>query len=238
MVLNYVIEKFALFQKKVGEKKSYLKINEFLNSFKKDYLDMKTCEFIQKGFDQNEAHNKARQSWRPKVGASLEKLIEYMINQYCKNNQIKITSDKELKKTKLISELDLVRRMLEIHFDTYSILPDADLILYKYQKDKVKILAILSLKTSFRERFTETPYWKLKLKENAVTKKIKVFMITPDNTGEISYSKTNKPRKARIILEYELDGIYLAKESFDSSPKIKSISKLFEDLEVIKNEDE
>lgn len=31
-------------------------------------------------------------------------------------------------------------------------------------------------------------------------------------------------------MEYELDGIYLAKESFDESDKIKSIDKLIDDL--------
>lgn len=31
-------------------------------------------------------------------------------------------------------------------------------------------------------------------------------------------------------MEYELDGIYLAKESFDSTPKIKGIESLVDDL--------
>ncbi|GAA7348532.1 hypothetical protein BD0120_05320 [Helicobacter pylori] len=68
------------------------------------------------------------------------------------------------------------------------------LILYQTNKDNVKILAILSVKNSFRERFTETPYWKLKLLQSPVTSHIKVFMITPDNDDEISFK--NKPKKA------------------------------------------
>ncbi|GAA7511786.1 hypothetical protein ckin130_14720 [Helicobacter pylori] len=40
-----------------------------------------------------------------------------------------------------------------VHFGGYSVLPD--IILYQTNKDNVKILAILSVKNSFRERFTK-----------------------------------------------------------------------------------
>jgi len=56
-------------------------------------------------------------------------------------------------------------------------------------------------------------------------------MITPDKDDEIS-SFLN-PRKSRIVMEYELDGIYLAKDNFDSSTKIKSINYLINDLEEL-----
>jgi hypothetical protein len=58
--------------------------------------------------------------------------------------------------------------------------------LYRFdeQNSKVQVLAILSFKTSFRERFTETPYWKLKLKEQKITENIKVLMVTTDNDDE------------------------------------------------------
>ncbi len=94
--------------------------------------------------------------------------------------------------------------------------------------DNIKILAILSVKNSFRERFTETPYWKLKLLQSPITSHIKVFMITPDNDDEISFK--DKPKKARIVMEHELDGLYLAKSHFDQSSKIKGIENLLEDL--------
>ncbi|GAA8517606.1 hypothetical protein HpDR58_04580 [Helicobacter pylori] len=53
-------------------------------------------------------------------------------------------------------------------------------------------------------------------------------MITPDNDEEISFK--DKPKKARIVMEHELDGLYLAKSYFDQSPKIKGIENLLEDL--------
>lgn len=227
--------RFKEFEKKRG-KDAFLKIDEFLNGIKEEYLKIRTKEYIKEGIIQDEAHNKARQSWRPKVGSFLEQLIHYMIEEFCITYKIKISSDKELKKEKLDKELATLRSMMLIHFGDYSILPDADLVLYKYdfKLEKAKVFCILSLKTSFRERFTETPYWKLKLKQNPVTENIKVFMVTPDNTDEISYSDTkNGPRKGRIILEYELDGIYMAREDFDSSKKIKKLNSLFDDLKKI-----
>ena len=56
-------------------------------------------------------------------------------------------------------------------------------------------------------------------------------MVTPDKDDEISFS-TN-PRKSRIVMEYELDGIYLAKDKFDQSDKIKSINMLIDDLKAL-----
>ena len=57
-------------------------------------------------------------------------------------------------------------------------------------------------------------------------------MITPDKDNEISFIYSKRGiRKARIVMEYELDGIYLAKEEFDRSEKVKSIDEIFNDLE-------
>lgn len=66
------------------------------------------------------------------------------------------------------------------------LIPDGDLILYRFDEiiQKAEVLAISSFKTSFRERFTETPYWKLKLKEQKTTENIKILMITTDNDDE------------------------------------------------------
>ncbi|GAA7804916.1 hypothetical protein JP0180_00400 [Helicobacter pylori] len=137
-----------------------------------------------------------------------------------------MTNDKILRAKRINSELDRVKRALLAHFGEYSVLPD--IVLYQTNKDNIKILAILSVKNSFRERFTETPYWKLKLLQSPVTSHIKVFMITPDNDDEISFK--DRPKKARIVMEHELDGLYLAKSHFDQSSKIKGIESLLEDL--------
>lgn len=213
-------------------------ISVFINEkLKPLYYERKEKEFVEKGYAQTTSHNKARQSWVGFVGRILERLIADSLKTFCSKHNIKITSDKYLKGKNLDHELDLVKRAILVHFNEYSLLPDADIILYKYNKvsKSVKVIAILSVKNSFRERYTETPYWKLKLLKNPTTSKIKVFMITPDNDDEVSFEKNapRGPRKARIVMEYELDGIYLAKQEFDSSEKVKGIDYLIDDLKRI-----
>ena len=66
---------------------------------------------------------------------------------------------------------------------------------------------------------------------------IKVIMITPDPDNEISVikNKLGRPTKSRIVLECELDGVYIAKSSEEIilSDKIKSLDALTIDLENI-----
>lgn len=154
-----------------------------------------------------------------------------MIKDFCVRNDLKVTNDKILKTKNLTPELDELKRAVLLNFGEYWVLPNADIIIYKLNNSIPKILVILSIKNSFRERYTETPYWKLKLLESQLTKHIKVFMITPDNDDEISFMA--KIKKARIAMEYKLDGIYLMKNKFDSSKKVKGIEFLLSDLEKL-----
>jgi type II restriction enzyme len=139
-----------------------------------------------------------------------------------------------------MKEKDLVRRMLEIHFNEYSFLPDADIIVYRYNEheEKVKIYCVLSVKNSFRERGFETTYWKLKLLENQTTKHIKVFMVTPDKDNEVNVIiGARGPKKTRVILEYELDSMYIAREDFEKTDKVKGIDDLFEGINELIEQD-
>lgn len=209
-------------------------ISLFLEKEKEKYIERKADEYMSEGYSRDEAINKASQSWRTYIGHRLQDLIIELIKHFLRENkEIKVTKDANLKKKNLSKELDLVRRMLLIHFDNYSFLPDADIILYTYNEEyeKVKIIAIISVKNSFRERGFETTYWKLKLKENPTTRDIKVFLATPDKDGEISYIEGKKgARKIRVVLEYELDGIYILKEDFEKTEKVKSFESLILDL--------
>ena len=217
-----ILKHFEVFLEEYG-RQAYLKISEF--------LDGERARFEAESKHQNQV--KARQGWVSVVGKALEQIVLRMIQDFCKHYDLRVTNDKALEKP-VNKELDQLRRNLEVFFGKYSLLPDGDLILYCPKK--LHILAILSVKNSFRERYTETPYWKLKLKESEVTKHIRVFMVTPDRDSEISFSQSKGPRKARIVLEYELDGIYLARRDFDPSSKIKSIEELIVDLEALAEE--
>ncbi len=219
---DVILERFKDFMREQPEPYKFLQV--FYVQEKERFLNHKMNDYIKQNKSKEETSILARQGFVSAVGRALEKIIELLLKDFCIKNNVKMTNDKILRAKRINGELDKVKRALLVHFGEYSVLPDIIL----YQTDSIKILAILSVKNSFRERFTETPYWKLKLLQSPVTSHIKVFMITPDNDDEISFK--DKPKKARIVMEHELDGLYLAKSHFDQSPKIKGIENLLEDL--------
>ncbi len=212
-------------------------ISELIENEKGKYLFEKVNFYTSKGYSKEDAINKANQSWRTYIGNHLQSIISKILENYFKNKGLKIVQDKNLQKKKLSKELDLVKRMLIIHYGRYAFLPDADIIIYKPEDNNVKILCIISVKNSFRERGFETTYWKLKLAESEITKNIKVFLATPDKDNEISKIETVKGvKKMRIILEYELDGIYILKSDFDKTEKVKDFKEIFRDIEKLLEE--
>lgn len=219
---DIILERFKDFMR--GQPEPYKFLQVFYAQEKERFLNHKMNDYIKRNKSKEEASILARQGFVSAVGRALEKIIELLLKDFCIKNNVKMTNDKILRAKRVNGELDRVKRALLVHFGEYSVLPDIVL----YQTDSIKILAILSVKNSFRERFTETPYWKLKLLQSPITSHIKVFMITPDNDEEISFK--DKPKKARIVMEHELDGLYLAKSHFDQSSKIKGIENLLEDL--------
>ncbi|MGN8388004.1 BsaWI family type II restriction enzyme [Helicobacter pylori] len=221
---DIILERFKDFMREQPEPYKFLQV--FYAQEKERFLNSKISDYMKRNKSKEEASILARQGFVSVIGRALEKIIELLLKDFCIKNNVKMTNDKILRAKRINGELDRVKRALLVHFGEYSVLPD--IILYQINKDTIKILAILSVKNSFRERFTETPYWKLKLLQSPVTSHIKVFMITPDNDEEISFK--DKPKKARIVMEHELDGLYLAKSHFDQSPKIKGIENLLEDL--------
>ncbi len=220
---------FEKFLQQYGER-AYERLSLFFDQEKEKFYHHTIQKLIQQNTPYEEAIIKTRQSWVTTIGRHLEIIIEKLLQPLCQAKNIRMTNDKILKSTQLNQELSLVKRALLIDFGEYALLPDSDIVLYQ-KSDQIKVLAIISIKNSFRERYTETPYWKLKLLQHSLTRHIKYFMVTPDKDSEISFAK--RARKARIVMEYELDGIYLAKEEFDPSDKVKSITNLIDDIKAL-----
>jgi len=210
-------------------------VSKILESEKEKYIKEKIKNYMSKGFNKETAINKANQSWRAYVGARIQEIIFEILKSALENQGLKLTTDKELTGKSLSEELEQVKRLLAIDYGDYFFLPDADIIVYKITEERgskiIKILAIISVKNSFRERGFETAYWKKKLSESKITSNIKVFMATPDKDDEISFRVSNgTPRKMRIILEYELDGIYLLKTNFEKTNKTKHFDEIINDI--------
>ena len=207
-------------------------ISKLLEKERKEYMKRKIKEYENKGFSKEEAINKANQSWRTYIGARIQDVIFKLLEKDLRNTGLKLTTDKALSSKILSVELEMVKRKLVINYGDYLFLPDADIVIYKNcPKNDVKIIAIISVKNSFRERGFETTYWKLKLLESPITSNIKVFLATPDKDNEISYkAPKGRPKKMRIILEYELDRLYFLKENFEETEKVKHFKEIVNDI--------
>ena len=105
----------------------------------------------------------------------------------------------------------MCKRSIEIFYDSYSIIPDADIIIY--DKSSYRIIAVLSCKASMRERVAQSAYWKLKFQYNDTTKDILYYLLSPDNDGDFVHVG-EKISRDRIIVEYgEIDKACLIPES-------------------------
>jgi len=174
------------------------------------------------------------QSWRSFKGKNFEKLIHYMIKDEVEDLGLKIIEGNKLENlSNLPEELSIVKRNLVVNFGEFGMhLPDVDLIIYN--PANLKVIAVLSVKITLRERIAQTGYWKIKLSQDVVTKDIKVYFITPDEDGTLTLKYPAK--KGRAIVEVELDGSYvLNDQALEESDKVKFFHHFIEDLKSLIN---
>lgn len=177
----------------------------------------------------------AGQSWNSWSGKALQYLIKFIVEDFIisLNHPLGVTDDGALRRKKLPADLDKVRRNIEIFYDSHSIVPDADIIIY--DKSSYKVIAVLSCKASLRERVAQSAYWKLKFQLNDTTRDILCYLLSTDNDGDFVDIGDNISRD-RIIVEYgEIDKAYIFRD-IPESAKVKNFSKIFDDLRELFNE--
>jgi len=183
------------------------------------------------------------QSWHTFIGRKFQDVIYSIIKGYLRKLK---SQDPEFKnfdvlKENEIKKNDIIFRKLAVKYGEYLLLPDTDMAIVKFadlDPWNSEIIAIISCKTSLRERIAQACYWKLKLVSSDVTKNIKVFLATADNDEDFVIKSRrresfNGKSRDRIISEYELDGVYILRENFSEeweSNRVKRYEKLFEDL--------
>lgn len=209
-------------KKKIYKKDTYKYISKLLKEIKEIHRQ----DALSRGITDTE------QSWRAFKGKNLEKLIEHIIKDEIEKLNLSIINGNILEHNKYIdnNELDLLKRNLAIDYGEFGMhLPDVDIIIYK--PNKSKIIAVLSVKVTLRERIAQTGYWKLKLMNSNITKDIKVFFITLDEDDIFS----KKPaKKGRAIVEVDTDGCYILTENeFEKSSKVKLFSEFINDLKKL-----
>ncbi len=174
------------------------------------------------------------QSWRNESGTMLENMVIYFIQEEVKKMGYDLVSDEQIKKASQGDGImSKVYRNIVVRYGDYLVIPDGDIVIYKPSDGNV--VAIISCKNSLRERYAQSLYWKLKLSLDPITKPIKMYFITIDKEKgkkpELDInSKNGRPTKSRILLEHEMDGVYVGRELKDTSDKIKEFNKFIDDL--------
>lgn len=210
-------------KKKIYKKDTY----KYISKLSKEIKEIHRQDALSRGITDTE------QSWRAFKGKNLEKLIEHIIKDEIEKLNLSIINGNILEHNKYSdnNKLDLLKRNLAIDYGEFGMhLPDVDIIIY--EPNKSKIIAVLSVKVTLRERIAQTGYWKLKLMNSNITKDIKVFFITLDEDDIFS----KKPaKKGRAIVEVDTDGCYILTENeFEKSSKVKLFSEFINDLKKLK----
>ena len=172
------------------------------------------------------------QSWKAFKGKNFEKLIQHIITDSIEALGMKVINGNHLERRKnLPQDLKRVKRNLAVDFNEFGLhLPDADIVVYNPKN--LRIIALLSIKVTLRERIAQTGYWKLKLLADEFTKHIKVYFITPDEDGTLASKSPAK--KGRAIVEVDLDGSYVLTEAdIEESDKVKLFEHFIEDFKQL-----
>jgi len=221
MEFGDLVKLYEKYEKKYKEE-TYKHISELLKEAK---------ELHKKNWSKLHPHGDHEQSWRAFKGKNLEKLIIHIIKNEVERMGLRIVEGNTLERTRnvnLSKELNQVKRNLLIDYGEFgSHLPDVDIIIYDPQN--CKIVAVLSVKVTLRERIAQTGYWKIKLSEDEITRHIKVFFVTPDEDGTLI--RRNPAQKGRAIVEVDTDGGYvMSEERIEESDKVKTFDKFILDL--------
>lgn len=126
------------------------------------------------------------------------------------NEVIKILlSDTEIQEKFIIGHPSKVLKNhdeLYISYGSEKEIIDADICIIRKENDK--LVCVISVKKSFRERGGQTAYWALKVKDHK--KNYKYLLVTPDTDKELFNPKEpERKRKWRIILTFECDGVFI-----------------------------
>lgn len=202
--------------------------SEILEFLKKKYEEITTINFNEdyliaiEHFDEiteyvlrkflNERYEKSRsadQAWKSCKGEVYEyaifKLLDKMITQDSRlSSNLKVEKGDDI--IKRFPQKISIRNWREIF-------PDIDLVILDRKEDE--ILAILSCKTSLRERLTETAFWRRELQRFEHLAKIKCIFITTDKDEElktetnryillhiIDYTIVTDPRKYELLISH------------------------------------
>jgi type II restriction enzyme len=218
-------------------------IDNLINDIESGKINPSKSWNLIKNFKDQYVTEISEQSWHVYIGNKFQKVIHAIIKGYIKRLKHKGTEYQglEILTEGEINKNEIFQRKMAIRYgEDFYLLPDVDSALVWYDNNNIwnsEVLAIISCKTSLRERIAQSCYWKLKLLASDLTEGINVFLATTDNDGDFDIKEERERYKGkhrnRIISEHELDGVYILKDGFEvecESNKVKAFDKIFDDI--------
>ncbi len=185
------------------------------------------------------------QGKRAKVGKKLELNVKQILNSILNKEDITIAALNEIDNKKSIIEDDYKEKVLDfirVRFPTdcaqgYRLdLPDTDLVVLYRKKNhdgftiQWYVLGIISCKTSFHSRETESTFWATVLKHHPM----RMVMVTEDKDRyekKTELGTCEKPTAARRRLETFMDRVYVIKQYGNGNTQ----NKIMEDISLFYN---
>lgn len=189
-----------------------------------------------------------QQSWNSFIGHRFQGVIHAILKSYVTKlrDQSQDFKGLEVLTAEEAKGDEVIMRKLAVKYGDFLLLPDVDSAIVWIDPEhrwESTILAVISCKTSLRERIAQACYWKLKLLSSDVQKGIRVFLATADHDDDFSIGdggeRFNGKSRDRVISEYELDGVYVLREDFRvdwESTRVKRFERIFDDIvQIMRN---
>ena len=159
---------------------------------------------------------KGRQAWNAVSGKAYEMILVELFKKVLPD-EICVVRGAEIIKILSKDDVLFIKKQLTVPSSLGDLYPDDDIIFY--EKETLKVVALVLAKTSFHGRLTETTYWFTKLGKVPFVK----IMATTDLIDELSIVKRDKLTKARRIALIEVDCLILTRETYTPDKKIIKI---------------
>jgi len=169
----------------------------------------------------------ARQSWRSASGRAFERFVSVTVNHALREEGIALVGRGALlaKASNVVDFLTLPTKRICTQ-DSVGVWPDNDLVALCRRGDGVlQAIAVLSCKTSLRERIMQALFWSLAIK---VGIPVKSAFVTLDADNELATCE--HPSKARRLVEAYFDGTYVLNESTGTCQAVRPFDDLPRDL--------
>jgi len=221
-------------------------VEDLIQDIKSGSIEPHTSWERVRGLKDRYVQQNSEQSWHTFIGNRFQALIHAILQGYVKMLReedasyrgVEVLTEGQVRHNEI-----LMRKLVVRYGKDFCMLPDVDSVIAWVDPEepwKSGVLAIVSCKTSLRERIAQACYWKLKLLSSDVTKGIRVLLTTTDNDDNFaikdSRTRFEGKHRNRVIAEYELDGVYILRDSFEpawESKKVKKFDRFFDDLVVL-----